>query len=163
MKVDTTRFGVLEIDESSVIRMPKGPIGFEEQTDYCLIQHRPDTNFRWLQSVEEPSLAFVVVDPSEFFTDYEIELPDAETDKLRLKDAGDAMVLVVVAINDRGQDITVNLAAPIVINSRELVGMQVVIQDTRYTVRHPLMEQCKKATTSEAASETEDTVTAKAA
>ncbi len=60
MKANTTRFGVLEVDDSSIIRMPKGPLGFEEQTQYILIQHREDTNFRWLQSLEEPSLAFVV-------------------------------------------------------------------------------------------------------
>src|SRR3989339_1909025 len=129
MEVNTTRFGVLEIDESSIIRMPKGPIGFEKQKDYCLIQHRPDTNFRWLQSVDEPGLAFVVVDPSEFFTDYEIELSDTEAEKLRLKDADDAMVLVVVTINDRGQEISANLAAPVVVNSKELIGAQVVLQN----------------------------------
>lgn len=141
MRVDTTRFGVLEIDDSSIIRMPRGPLGFEDQTDYCLVQHRPDTAFRWLQSIDEPALAFVVIDPAEFFPNYEIELTDADAEKLHLESESDAMVLVIANVAGNGREITANLAAPIVLNANELVGMQVVLQDTPYSVRQPLMEQ----------------------
>ncbi|MGQ9456151.1 MAG: flagellar assembly protein FliW [Armatimonadota bacterium] len=139
MKVSTTRFGVIEVEDSSIIRMPKGPIGFEEYKNYCLIQHRPDTNFRWLQSTDEPSLAFVVVDPSQLFEDYTVELMDADVEQLRLGSAEDAVVLTIVTISDGGKEITVNLAAPIVINSKELIGMQVILQDGRYPVQQPLV------------------------
>ncbi len=138
MKITTTRFGVIEIDDSSVIRMLRGPIGFEDYKNYCLIQHRPDTSFRWLQSVDEPSLAFVVVDPSQLFEDYNIELSDADAEALHLKRAEDALVLTIVTIGEGGKEITVNLAAPIVINANELIAMQVVLQDGRYPVRQPL-------------------------
>jgi flagellar assembly factor FliW len=144
MKVDTVRFGTIEIDDSSIIRMPRGPLGFEEQRDYCLIQHRPDTSFRWLQSIDEPCLAFVVVDPVEFFPDYEIELSDADAERLHLQSADDALVLVIATVRDGGKEVTADLAGPIVINSKELIGMQVVLQDNRYTVRHSLMEQVSK-------------------
>jgi len=150
MKVVTTRFGVLEIDDSSVIRMSRGPLGFEDQTDYCLIQHRPDTSFRWLQSIDEPSLAFVVADPSEFFADYDIEVPDSETGILRLKNPDDALVLTIVTISDGGSRITANLAAPIVINSRELIGLQVILQDNRYSVEQPLVVNRDRSTADEA-------------
>ena len=155
MKVDTTRFGVLELDESSVIRIPRGLIGFEDRTEFVLIQHRADTNFRWLQSTEEPSLAFVVVDPSQFYNDYEIEITDADAERLNLTSEEDALVLVVVAIGQEGKEITANLAAPVVINSKELVGAQVVPQDNRYTVKHLLVEQVEQSS--------EDTTTIKAA
>ena len=75
MKVQTSRFGAIKVDESSVIRMPRGPIGFQQYTSFVIVEHRPDTDFRWLQSTDEPSLAFVVVDPSKFYTEYEIEIP----------------------------------------------------------------------------------------
>jgi len=143
MRIDTTRFGVVEIDDSSIIRMPRGPLGFEDRTSYCLIQHRPDTSFRWLQSTEDPRLAFVVVDPSEFFSDYEIELTDADVERLSLESAEDAMVLVIATVAENGAEVTVNLLAPIVINSKNLVGMQVVLQDNRYSVKHPLATQSK--------------------
>lgn len=162
MKVNTTRFGVLEIDDSSVIRMPRGPLGFDEQTDYCLIQHRPDTNFRWMQSIDEPGLAFVVVDASDFFENYEIEIPDAEAERIHLESAEDAIALLVVTIGDQGREITANLAAPIVLNSRELIGLQVVLQDNRFPVKHPLgtkIEKPDQPTTSDS----EAAVAAKAA
>jgi len=144
MKVNTTRFGVIDVDESSTITMAKGPLGFEDQTLYVLIQHRPDTKFRWLQSLEEPCLAFVVVDPTDFFADYSFEVPDAEAEKLRLASEDDALALLVVSIAGEGTDVTADLAAPIVINSKELIGMQVVLQDTQYSVKHPLVEQGRK-------------------
>lgn len=139
MKVETTRFGMIEIDDSSIIRMPKGPIGFEDYKDYCLMQHRPDTSLRWLQSIDEPSLAFVVVDPSRFFADYEIEVPDAEAEMLHLENADDAIVLTIVTVGEGGRELSINLAAPVVINSEELIGLQVVLQDNRYSVKHPLV------------------------
>ena len=144
MKVETTRFGVLEMDESSIVRMPSGPLGFEEQTTFCLIQHRPDTNFRWLQSVDEPALAFVVVDPAEFFEGYAIEISDADAEELELEREDEALVLVVLTIGAGCEQITANLAAPIVINSKTLIGSQVVLQDDRYGVRHVLAAHDKK-------------------
>ncbi len=145
MKVATTRFGLVEIDDSSVVRMPRGLIGFEELTAYCLIQHRPDAIFRWLQSIDEPSLAFVVADPSQFFADYDVEIPDAEAEKLRLDKADDAQVLTIISISEGGREITANLAAPIVINSKELIGTQVVLQDNRYSVRQPVVVNRNRA------------------
>lgn len=143
MKVDTTRFGMLEVDDSSVIRMQKGLIGFEEHKEYVLIQHRADTSFRWLQSTEEPELAFVVIDPSQFFTDYEVEINDLEAEKLNLQTENDALVLVVVTIGKDGKEVSANLAAPLVVNSKELTGLQVVLQDNRYAVKHLLVEQAQ--------------------
>ncbi|MFQ3550150.1 MAG: flagellar assembly protein FliW [Armatimonadota bacterium] len=157
MKVETLRFGTVEINDGSIIRMPRGPFGFENHLEFCLIQHRPDTKFRWLQSVSEPALAFVVIDPAEFFTGYEIEISDADAEKLNLKSADDALVLTIVTIGNGGKDVTANLAAPIVINSNELIGMQVVLQDQSYSVKQPLVlvdnseeqTEIKKSTKSE--------------
>jgi flagellar assembly factor FliW len=159
MKVDTTRFGTVEIEDSSIIRMPKGPIGFDEYTDYCLMQHRPDTSLRWLQSTQESSLAFVVIDPSQFVPDYEIELPDAEAETLHLDSADDVLVLGIVTIGCGGRELSINLAAPVVINSREMTALQVVLQDNRYSVKHPLVvnTDCNQSETSE------EKITAKAA
>ncbi|MGI6296770.1 MAG: flagellar assembly protein FliW [Armatimonadota bacterium] len=138
MKVETTRFGVVEIDEASLVSLPGGLLGFEDYRQYCLIQHRPTAKFKWLQSIEEPSLAFVVVDPSEHFEDYEIEIGDSDIQKIQLCCAEDAIVLVIVSIRDGGKSISANLAAPIVVNSKNLTAAQIVLQDERYETRHPL-------------------------
>jgi flagellar assembly factor FliW len=146
MKVATTRFGVIETDDSSVINLVQGPLGFEPQTRYCLIQHRPDTKFRWLQSVDDASLAFVVVDPSEFFTNYEFEVTDSDAERIGLTNSEDALALSIVTIAQGGEEVTANLAAPILINAKTLKGVQIVLQDNSYSVKHPLMEQAKSGT-----------------
>lgn len=139
MKVETTRFGTLEVDDSTLITMPSGPIGFECYRQFCLIESHTKANFRWLQSVDEPGLAFVVIDPSEFFADYEIELSDLDVDRLQLTDEEDALVLTILTIRNDGQDISANLAAPIVVNSKNLIGAQVVLQNEQYSTQHPLL------------------------
>ncbi|MGB9618861.1 MAG: flagellar assembly protein FliW [Armatimonadota bacterium] len=147
MKVATTRFGLMEVDDSSIIKMAKGPIGFEKHTNYCLIQHRPEARFRWLQSLDDPALAFIVADPSEFMIDYDVELSDADARALRLKRPEDASVLTIISVSNGGKEITANLAAPIVVNSKELIAMQVVLQDNRYSVNHPLVVRRKQGNT----------------
>lgn len=144
MIVQTTRFGKLEIDESSVVKMLRGPLGFEDQKEFCLIRHRPGMPFRWLQSTSDPALAFVVIDPAEYFVGYEIEISDLDEELLRLTCAEDAMVLVIVTVGKEGKIVTANLAAPVVVNSKTLVGMQIVLQDDRYSTQHLLLEQEEK-------------------
>jgi len=139
MNVETTRFGVLEVDDGTLITMPSGPLGFEGYTRFCLIQHDAAASFRWLQSIEKPSLAFVVVDTSEYFADYEIEISDADAAKLQLEDEKDALVLTILTIRDNGQDISANLAAPVIVNSKNLMGAQIVLSDERYTTQHALI------------------------
>ena len=148
MKVETSRFGAIEVEESSIIKMPRGPIGFEQYTSFVLVEHRPDIDFRWLQSTQESSLAFVVADPSKFYTDFEVEISDADAEKLNLNSASDASVLVVLTVSG-SEEITANLAAPVVINMKEMLGMQVILQDNRYPIKHPLVaivEKCGEKT-----------------
>lgn len=147
MKVETTRFGVVEVDESTLITMPSGPLGFEDSTRFCLIQNRTGASFRWLQSIEDPGLAFVVVDPSEYFDDYEIEIGESDVQKLQLNSEEDALVLSILTIRDNGQTVSANLAAPIVVNSKNLTGAQIVLQDERYTARHSLAQARVEQTT----------------
>lgn len=145
MKVKTTRFGDMEVDESTIIKMPRGPLGFEKYNEFFLIQHRNNSNLHWLQSTQEGSLAFVVVDPSEFVNDYEIEITDSDAEKIRLASPDDALVLTILTINSMSKQVTANLAAPIVVNSKELYGMQIVLQDNRYSVKQVLAaNQLKK-------------------
>jgi flagellar assembly factor FliW len=139
MTVETTRFGSIEVDENTLITMPSGLPGFEKRTRFCLVRHRAGQNFQWLQSVEEPGLAFVVVDPSGYFESYEVEIGDSDVERLGLEDARDALVLAIVTIRNGGAVITANLAAPIVINSKNNIGAQVVLQNELYTTQHALI------------------------
>jgi flagellar assembly factor FliW len=138
MIVETVRFGRINVEDDSIIRMPRGMYGFEDETQYCLVQHSPNTLFKWLQSTTTPSLAFVVVDPSRFFADYGFQLSSVEAECLGLSAPGDAVVLATVNMGSDNDEITANLAGPIVINVRSLRALQVALDDERYGTRHPL-------------------------
>ncbi len=138
MQVQTTRFGVVEIPEDRVITFPKGLLGFTTQKRYCLLEPGNETAFFWLQSLEEPSLAFVVTDPSLFFTDYTVPIKQDQMTDLRLEKLEDAQVFVIV--NKVEGSLTGNLQGPLVINTLTREGEQIVLADRRWTTRHTLMK-----------------------
>ncbi len=137
MKVQTTRFGEIDVDDAQVITLTSGLLGFEEVTEYCLIPHAPDSPFRWLQVVTIPELAFVVINPYEFFADYDITVPAADAGRIGLRDPNEAAVLTLVTIRER--EMTTNLVGPIVVNTHARLAAQVVLADSPYSVRHALM------------------------
>lgn len=138
MRVETTRFGPIEVESKSVIELVRGIFGFERATRYCLFKHRPDTSLYWLQSLDFPDLAFLVVDPLELFSDYQFDLSDSDTEAIGLTDARHAAVVTIVTVEDQGTSATINLAAPIVFNATTRTGAQVIIQDGDYSVSEPV-------------------------
>ena len=74
MDIQTTRFGAMSVDDERIMTFPHGLLGFPNHNRFALIQTGTENYFFWLQSVDEPSLAFVVTDPSTFFKDYEVPI-----------------------------------------------------------------------------------------
>ena len=145
MKAETTRFGVIDIKEQSVIHMPQGMLGFENCKRFVLLEEKQGTVFKWLQSIDDPSVAFIVINPVEFFPCYGIDLPDEHVELLGLENADEAAVLTTVTIRrDQGM-VTTNLAGPVVMNSRTLKALQVVLQDDRYGTSHVISEKTRSA------------------
>lgn len=138
MDVKTTRFGAITIPEDRVITFPKGLLGFGSQRNYCLLEPGNDSAFFWLQSVDEPSLAFVVTDPSLFFNDYSVPIKAEQMTELKLAKLEDAQVFVIV--NKIDENLTGNLQGPLVINTITREGEQVVLADRRWTTRHSLVK-----------------------
>jgi len=137
MEIVTTRFGTLNVEDERVIDFPKGLLGFPERTRYALIQTGEENYFFWLQCVDEPSLAFVVTDPSIFFKDYEVPIKDETQTELNLTDLGYAQVFVIC--NKVDEWLTGNLLGPILVNAQNRTAQQVVLTDKKWTTRQPLM------------------------
>ncbi len=137
MMIETSRFGPLEVDESRLIRFPKGILGFPDQHDYALIQTAENSVFYWLQSVDRPNLAFVVCDPRLFIQDYEAPVKQDDLAQIGLADPSAAQVFVIV--NKVNTMLTGNLQGPLVVNVETRVARQLVLSDRRYATRHPLM------------------------
>ncbi len=139
MTIETLRFGSIDVDPSGVITLDDGLIGFPDAQRYCLLEHRPGGSVKWLQSLEHPELAFLVINPHEFFADYEVELADDTARDMHLTEPGDAAVLALVSVQEERR-LTANLLGPVVINTRTGRGRQVVLDSDHYTTRHPLGE-----------------------
>lgn len=137
MQVRTTRFGNVQIAEDRVITFPKGLLGFSEHRRFCLLEPAEDSAFFWLQSVDDPSLAFVVTDPSFFVPEYSVPIRAEQMTDLALGRLEDAQVFVIV--NKVDQALTGNLQGPLVINTLTRSGEQFVLAEKRWTTRHPLV------------------------
>jgi flagellar assembly factor FliW len=137
MEIETTRFGRMEVDDQRIITFAKGLLGFPEHKRYALIQTGEENYFFWLQSVDDPALAFVVTDPSIFFKDYDFALKEETQQELELTDTSFAQIFVIC--NKVEAWLTGNLQGPLVVNAQNRLGEQVVINDRKWTTRQPLL------------------------
>lgn len=137
MEVPTTRFGLIEVAEDRVITFGKGLLGFSDYTRFCLLEPGEDACFFWLQSVEQPDLAFVVTDPSFFVRDYAVPIREDQAESIGIKSIEDAQVFVIV--NKVGDQLTGNLQGPLIIDTVSRRGQQIVLADRRWTTREPLV------------------------
>lgn len=139
MKIKSTRFGVLEIDETKVINFPKGIPGFEQLRSFFILPVEGTEDIHWLHAVEDPAVALLVIDPFKFFQGYSFEIPDSDIEELSLQVPSEALVLAVITVpEDNPGGATANLVAPIVINTRLNRGKQVILTGSPYTTKHRL-------------------------
>lgn len=144
IQVKTTRFGEIEVRESDVIELPSGLIGFPELTNYVLLDHDKESPFKWLQSLQDGGIAFVLINPLLFNPDYTVEVSEAEVSDLRLGSEDDAVISVIVTMPSNPQNMTANLKAPLVFNLKNRRGKQLILNNPAYTTRHNVMEELKK-------------------
>lgn len=144
MKIKTTRFGEIDVPENDLIFMPQGIIGFQDLKNYVILDHEKDSPFKWLQSVEDGSIAFVLINPLTFKPDYEVEVSESEIKELDLTSEEDAVISVIVTIPSNPKNMTANLKGPLIFNLQNRKGKQIVLQDPNYTTRHNIMEEVKK-------------------
>ncbi len=133
--VPSTRFGDLEVPADSVIDLPAGLIGFPLAQKFILVEHKPP--FSWFHSCDDPNLAFVVIDGSEFGQHYNWKPPknDKECD---FQEEDEFAILLIVTVRPDPTMTTVNIKAPLFVNIRNRKGVQVIFDDSRYSTRHPL-------------------------
>lgn len=146
MEVQTTRFGTITIAEDRVVTFPKGLLGFAHCKRFCLLQPNDDAVFFWLQSLDDPALAFVVTDPALFVRDYSVPIRPEQMEALGLRKLEDAQVFVIV--NKVQQKLTGNLQGPLVVNTLDRIAEQFVLAEKKWTTRHELMPAAQAAAAS---------------
>jgi flagellar assembly factor FliW len=127
MKLRTACFGNIEIDPAGIIHFPGGVPGFEDCRRFVLLQRPEEAPVAWLQGVDDPDLAFAVVEPCHFLADYHPPLSPAELEPLKLAAGEEALILIILVLAPEPERITANLQAPVIINRKEKLGAQVYL------------------------------------
>ena len=142
MKIQTSQFGEIELTDDRVLTFTKGIPGFEEMKKYVLLpaDESSDSPFFFLQSIESAELSFFLVDPFSFFPEYDIKLEEQLVERLELEEPTDAIVLSTVSVTGDMKDATTNLKAPLVINNRKKLGMQIVLDNKTYEIKQRLFQ-----------------------
>ena len=133
MNIDSPRFGTSKVEPGKVIEFPHGLAGFEEQRRFSLFHpDEGDVKYFILQSLDDPALAFHITDPSQLGFNFEVMLSDDETALLKLGDPLDAAVAVILWKDEASQQIRANLKAPLIINTRERIGLQHIFEQLNF-------------------------------
>ncbi|MEW6542388.1 MAG: flagellar assembly protein FliW [Nitrospirota bacterium] len=138
MKVRTSRFGEIEVREEMLLTFPSGLIGFPRATRYVILDHDREAPFKWLQSVDEGGLAFVIMVPTLFRPDYRAVLAPEDIAELGPVETENLSLFVILTIPPGDpRRITANLQGPVVVNQRSRLAKQVILRD-EYPTRYPL-------------------------
>ena len=140
MKFDTTRFGQIEVKSEEIVTFPDGPLGFPDCTRFTLIDEERAQPFRMLQSLDNPALAFVVVDPLVIRTDYHFNVTPDDLKLVKTDSPDGLQVYAIVTMARDVRDVTVNLQGPLVINMEARLGHQYVLVDAEYTTKESLIQ-----------------------
>jgi flagellar assembly factor FliW len=144
LKITTTRFGTIEIQEEQIIQVPAGIIGFPEYKRYVLLEHKKGSSFFWFQAVDNEGLAFVLINPGLFSPDYRFALCPEDQEALEIRNGrSEIQTLAIVSITQRATDekpveMTANLLGPIVINVQKRLARQIVLEGSPYSHRQPI-------------------------
>ncbi|MBD5129023.1 MAG: flagellar assembly protein FliW [Ruminococcaceae bacterium] len=137
MKIKTRDFGEIEINESTIINIPDGIIGFENVKRYTLIYPLGENTFpMWLQAVDSVEPCFVVYNPTKIYPDYRFEISDDEQETLKLDESTPYTCLAVAIVPDDYKQTTINLRCPIVLNLKDNIAAQVMLED--YDFKYPV-------------------------
>jgi flagellar assembly factor FliW len=131
----------MEIDEREIISMPYGMLGFPKSQRFLLFPHKEDSLFFWYQSLDDPTLAFVIANPFLLLPGYAVDRQET-VKRMSWEDSesGNALELYVVVTIPRGapEKATANLLGPILIDTKTHQAVQMVLSDSPYSHQFPL-------------------------
>lgn len=144
MKVNTSRFGELEVVEKEIVSFAEGIFGFEADKRFFIFSTEDDNPLMWMQSLSNPDLAFVIIRPFEFNPNYSLNLADKDAKDIELESPADSDIFAIVVVPDDPAKMTANLQGPIVVNTKKNIGKQVISTNPRHKLKHYILEEMQK-------------------
>jgi flagellar assembly factor FliW len=139
MQIETTRFGTIDIEESQLFQFPMGLLGFSGLKRYVVLDHSEDSPLKWLQSVDDGSLAFIITDPLFFVPGYRVSARRSELEVIKADE--DQLVLsVIMTVPENPQDMSANLMAPLIFNMKNRSAMQYVLTKQKFPVKYYVLK-----------------------
>jgi flagellar assembly factor FliW len=137
MKTINTRFGEIEYDPEKLLNFPAGLIGLPNLRQFIVMPNKKEGPLFWIQSIDDPDMAFVLTDPTNFFLEYRVQPDNLERQNLQIDEEDDCFILSIVTVSP-DQNITLNLAAPILFAPKSNRAIQVILENGNYTAKTPL-------------------------
>ncbi|MGI5838049.1 MAG: flagellar assembly protein FliW [bacterium] len=145
MQLTTEKLGVLDISDNEIINFPDGIPAFETVRRFAVVRNGRTAPFAWLQAADRPELSFLIINPWEFCYDYDLEISENDCRALDLARPEEAAVYAILTVRGNKHEITANLLAPLVINTRAGIGRQVINNSGKYTIRHQVMAEMARS------------------
>lgn len=149
LKRKTKYHGEIEVQQEEILHFAKGIPGFLEEKQFVVLPLSDDGVYSILQSTENEHLAFVITNPFHFFKDYDFELEAAVIEELELQSDKDVQVFSILTVQEPFEQTTVNLQAPIIINTKTHKAKQVILNHASYKIKHPLFQNVTTSTVQE--------------
>ena len=142
MKINTLKFGEIEIEKERIFEFVLPIIGFDNLKKFVVLDLNKDGMFKWLQSIEDPALAFPIVSVFSLNVDYTIDLPDNIVELLKIKNVDSILVMNIAYIpQDNPQGTTLNLLAPLIFNLDNYSAGQIILSGSGYDISFPLFKK----------------------
>ena len=139
VNLSTNNFGNVSIEKENIITFEQGLLGFEELKQFAIIDVEECLPFEWLVSVEDPIVAFPILNPTLFFSDYKPSISKDDLVLLNIKKEKDVEIFCIVTQGKKPEDVTLNLKGPILINMKNKMGKQVVLTEDYYSLNQQLI------------------------
>jgi flagellar assembly factor FliW len=139
--IQTKYHGEIEINNDDILHFEKGIPGFLDEKEFMILPLSDDGTYSIMQSLSAPMVAFVVASPFNYFPNYEFQLEDTAIEELELRTEKDVLVFSILSVGEPFENTTVNLQAPIIINSTNHKAKQIILNNTSYKIKHPIFQE----------------------
>ncbi|WP_421101419.1 flagellar assembly protein FliW, partial [Sporosarcina psychrophila] len=144
MKIQSTILGEVEASESEILTFENGLPGFENEKDFILLSIEGNEVYQILQSINSKEVGFVTANPYLFTNDYSFNLDESTIEALSIKSEEDLIVLTIVTVKEPFNASTVNLKAPVIINTKSKKAKQCILENADYPIRYSIDAQMQK-------------------
>ncbi len=138
--IENPQLGPIKVETDKITTFHEGLIGFEDLKRFVIIDLEEYEPFQWLLSIDDPDISFPIISPILVIDEYSPAISKAEAYNLGEFQDHDLLLYVIVTIRPELKRVTANLKGPLIVNIKQGLGQQIVLDDDRYSTNHEFMK-----------------------